>query len=466
MSLLHAHPRKTPKLKTGQICLCAAMILALAACVSTEKPGNASPVRSLVILHTNDFHARTLPDKSGRGGAANMAAFIKSVRQRRCDILVLDAGDMTQGSPVSTIYKGEPIFEIYNEIGYDAATLGNHEFDCGIGMIDRYRAIADFPILTANLERKGRPIGDAPAKVFTVNGVRIAVIGLTTHQAIYQKDLTILRPEEALGRYLPQLREKADLIVVLSHLGVERDRELAASVPEIDLIVGGHSHTVIPTPETVGRTLIVQAGEHGKNVGELTLEVDTESDRIVSSQGRLVAIPVEGLAPDPDTDRLVQSWEARVKATVDVKIGVNAKAQSIPELTRAIGLIWKNAYGTDFGLQNSGGTRARLEAGDILVRDIYNILPFDNTITILQLTRAQAAEEIDGAQFAENKELYSVATNSYQADRLIEKYQIPEARIRRLPDPHRDAVIAFVKKHGHLDLARIESPAVARARAD
>ena len=138
----------------------------------------AESLRSLTILHTNDLHARLSPDQEGRGGFAHLATVIRRERANAEACLLVDAGDFVQGSPVSTIYKGLPIFEIVNRFGYDVATLGNHDFDYGFQMIPRYLRTARFPIVCANVvNEQGRLITARPYLIKNVKAIRVAVIG-------------------------------------------------------------------------------------------------------------------------------------------------------------------------------------------------------------------------------------------------------------------------------------------------
>ncbi|MCX7050004.1 MAG: bifunctional UDP-sugar hydrolase/5'-nucleotidase [Candidatus Sumerlaeota bacterium] len=454
---------------------CGAFLIA-AICLWSAPFGSAqdpapSTTRSLVILHINDFHARLLPEATGadakvKGGAANISAFIHQTRGHRTDVLVFDAGDMTQGTPVSTIFKGKPIFEVWNTMGIDFATFGNHEFDYGVDMTREYLAIARFPFLSANGDVDGKLLGDGATTIALINGIKVGLIALTTAQSVRQPHLTILDAEQALRKYLPELKSRADIIILLSHLGIERDEELAHKLPEINVIVGGHSHTPIQQPRRVEHTLIVQAGAYGQYVGELSLVVDLASKSIAQSEGRLVPIPVPNLPQNPGTLGAVEKWESKVSDTVDVKIGYNPKRQPETELKRNMEFILKRIYGSDFAIQNSAGTRADLPEGDIRVRNIYNIMPFDNNITILRLTRAQAAEEIAGAQFQEDKPFYTVAMNSYIANRLIEKYKIPSERIEQKDQMLRDVLIDYIKKTGRFGpAAATPAPALQPAGA-
>lgn len=436
------------------------MLVALVAMGSFSRVcGESSELRTLTILYTNDMHAQLLPDDNGRGGWAGVAAYFKQVRKERGDVLILDAGDMTQGSPVSTVYDGKPIFEVMNAAGYDAATLGNHEFDNGPNLIAEFRKIASFPLLSANVLRGGELVADAPSRMFKINDIDIAVLGLTTSNAIQNKELLILPAEDVARKQVPELKGKAHLVIALTHLGVKRDLNLARQVEGIDVILGGHSHTALRTPLKAGETLVCQSGGQGRYVGELRLTIDLATRAIVKHEGRLLSIPRPGLKADSKTAEVVDRWEKKVASLVNVKIGRNPKRQQSSEFKENVERVWQQTYKTDFALQNNGGTRAALPEGDILIRHIYNIMPFQNTVVVLSLTRDQIAEEVGNVEFKADKPFYTLATNSYVANQMIGKYKLSGSRIKNTEIIWRDPVVEYIKKHGHMNPAAVKEAA-------
>ncbi len=427
-------------------------LLVWSGCASA--PGQLDPgarIDTVTILHTNDVHAHLLPDDKGRGGWAAIAALIKQEKRDRPDVLALDAGDMTQGTPVSSIFNGTPIFHVMNECGYDFAVLGNHEFDNGTRYTREFMEIASFPLLSANVLENGELVADAPVALVDVDGVRVGIIGITTSDAIFQPGVSFLTPEEVVEKHVPALDEEADLIVALTHLGVERDRELAAATEGIDVIVGGHSHTELARPELVGETWIVHAGSYGLHLGRLELSIDLETEKLVAVNGELIRVPARGVDPDPAAAKVIADWEGRVAGQMDVKIGHNPVEQPIPEVRAHIERIWRSTYGTDFAFQNPGGTRDYLPAGDILIRHIWSAMPFDNTLVIVDLARDEVRTILPDAEFTEAKELYTVVTNSFVGDRMRSSFRLPEERIRLILTSWRDPILNYVRQHGHLN---------------
>lgn len=257
--------------------------------------------KRLVILHTNDTHSRLdpFPDDGrkwgGLGGIARRAALVQSIRATEPNVLLLDSGDIVQGTPYFNFFGGEPELKAMSAMGYDGATLGNHDFDNGLMGLERMLPHAAFPYLCANYdfgktELKGR---FEPYKVFDKGGVKIGVFGLgiafeglvlpTAYGAtVWQDPLPIAR------QMVDHLRQKlgCDYIICLSHLGLSygndkvSDRVLAKATPGLDLILGGHTHTFMDQPERVlhpdgQETIINQVGWAGVWLGQIEVEFGT-----------------------------------------------------------------------------------------------------------------------------------------------------------------------------------------------
>ncbi len=272
---------------------------------SAEAAVNAKAPIKLTILHTNDMHSRIepFPDNGGQwaglGGMARRAALIKDIRSKESNVLLLDSGDIFQGTPYFNFFGGELELRLMSEMKYDASTLGNHDFDNGLDGLLRQLPNATFPFLVANYDFSKTPLAGrfAPYKVFEKQGVRIGVFGLGIQLAGLVGDMNFgathyLDPVAKATETVAQLRgaEKCDLVICLSHLGYKYegpkidDRKLAAQVSGIDLILGGHTHTFLDAPEPIaspdGRpTLINQVGWSGINLGRLDYEFSPKTKR-------------------------------------------------------------------------------------------------------------------------------------------------------------------------------------------
>lgn len=275
----------------------------LAASAEAAARGQA-PIR-LTILHTNDMHSRIepFPDTGGQwaglGGMARRAALIQDIRRQEANVLLLDSGDIFQGTPYFNFFGGELEFKLMSHMGYDASTLGNHDFDNGLEGLQRQLPHATFPFLIANYDFSKTPLAGrfAPYQVFAKQGVRIGVFGLGIELSGLVADQNFgatvyLDPVAKAKELVAHLRgpEKCDLVICLSHLGYKYenpkldDRKLAAQVAGIDLILGGHTHTFLDAPESIASpdghaTLVNQVGWSGINLGRLDYEFSPKTKR-------------------------------------------------------------------------------------------------------------------------------------------------------------------------------------------
>ena len=262
----------------------------------------AKAQKQIVILHTNDTHSTIEPvskyskvkEAAGKAGCVRRATMVKQLREQNPDILLFDSGDFSQGSTFYTMYKGDVEVGLMNIMGYDAATIGNHEFDFGLDNLARLARQAKFPIVCSNCDFTGTPCQDVIKKYCVVvrDGVRIGVFGLTPKiEGLVMKEniagVKYIDPIQATKEMVSVLRDKerCDIVVCLSHLGWKLapeyidDQVLISSTTDIDIVLGGHSHTYMKEMEWVdnaeGKSIPVdQNGKHGAFVGKITLKLE------------------------------------------------------------------------------------------------------------------------------------------------------------------------------------------------
>lgn len=262
----------------------------------------AKAQKQIVILHTNDTHSTIEPvsryskvkEAAGKAGCVRRATMVKQLREQNPDILLFDSGDFSQGSTFYTMYKGDVEVGLMNIMGYDAATIGNHEFDFGLDNLTRLARQAKFPIVCSNCDFTGTPCQDVIKKycVMVRDGVRIGVFGLTPKiEGLVMKEniagVKYIDPIQATKEMVSVLRDKerCDIVVCLSHLGWKLapeyidDQVLISSTTGIDIVLGGHSHTYMKEMEWVdnaeGKSIPVdQNGKHGAFVGKITLKLE------------------------------------------------------------------------------------------------------------------------------------------------------------------------------------------------
>ena len=260
----------------------------------------AKKQKQLVILHTNDTHSCVMPlnenldnkDLAGRGGFLRRVNMVKEQRQQHPSLLLIDSGDFSQGSGYYTLFKGEVEIGLMNVMGYDAATIGNHEFDFGLDNMAKLFKQANFPIICSNYDCSGTVLEDLVKPYTTLNreGVKIGLFALAPKMKGLVFDgncagITYLDPAESAQKYIDILRkqEKCDLVICISHLGWEvsdyPDEKFLSLTEGCDLVLGGHTHTYMPTleyaPDKNGKLIPVdQNGKHGAFVGKLVLNLE------------------------------------------------------------------------------------------------------------------------------------------------------------------------------------------------
>jgi len=370
---------------------------------------------SVNFIHWNDFHSANLPyiARWGRhkgslvGGYANLAGYVDSLLIIYPEAVVLNAGDDFQGTPISSFTKGMSQILILNRIIPTAFTIGNHEFDYGWDNLTDCMQHARFPIISCNLydSTKGGLAVD-PYIVVVSNKIRVGIVGLimeslsSTVMPLNMKGLAALDPVVAIRRQVDLLKDITDLIVVLSHNGFVEDSLLALQLSDVDLIFGGHSHTVLFQPVKVNDILICQAGSRGQFLGHLQATVDTEKKIVRDYQYELIENVVGQVVPNPEVSRVVDSLEAILGSEMDKIVAElispwirNSGGES--NLGNWICDAIRDYFQADIAFHNSGGIRKGMDAGPLRVRDIWEISPFDNTIEILQITGDQLLSLLD-----------------------------------------------------------------------
>jgi len=430
------------------------------------------------------------------GGTANLLGLINKFRNEEKNVLVLNAGDDFQGTPISSLTKGRSQIELMNLINPDAMTLGNHEFDYGRNALEENLKIAKFEVISANLwdKRKGK-LFVKPYIVKKLGKAKIGVIGLITPELFKLslkenlKDLELLNTERVLKQYINELKnkEKVDLIIALTHIGVNEDSILATKFPEIKIIIGGHSHTVLQEPKIVNNVIICQAGSRGEYLGYLEVSIDLDGDSVYSYKGKLIRVINGIVKPDETALKKVEELEKMVDKEFGQVIGkleVDWKRNFYGEsnLGNWEADVMREFAKTDIAFQNSGGLRKDLPKGDIKVRDIWEINPFGNTFVVFEVdgktlknmiewqasgkaelmqvsglkividSRKNIGErvvsiEVGGKPLDENK-IYSIVTNNWVADHLYDLFGIPQnsVKVKNLGVVDRDVFIEAVKK--------------------
>jgi len=421
---------KRPLIKARLFLLVLPALLGLCACASLAPvPADAR----IVIFHSNDIHGKI-------DNFAKVAAIIDAERKSGVDVFYFCAGDNFTGNPVIDQYDppGEPMLELLNRLGVDLLCPGNHEFDFGIENLKKFAARARFPLVSANIEAQPGSFPQLRPSVVlqTRGGVKIAVFGLIQVEAdsglpsTHPDKIKGLRFSEPLARAreMKRLRAAGHVLVGLTHIGYEQDLLLARQMPELDVIIGGHSHTRVDPAEMVDGVLVAQAGSDNRFLGRVELLV--RGGRVVEKKGGLIELKGP-LAEDAEVKGMIARFNrnpafARVIAEAPLEItGKDALGSLMTDAMRL-------AHGLDIAFQNQGGIRLNQLPRKITLKDIYTLDPFGNQVVQFALSAAEIRGLIESS-FKKGSEIDLQVSGITYLVRTDNERRILEIRLRN-PD--------------------------------
>lgn len=473
------------------------------------------------------------------GGGASIARYVKRVREytdkKQRDNLLIDAGDFFQGHPIGTLSEGKAVIKFMNMVNYDLSVVGNHEYDLGEDvLIDAYK-LAEFPILSCNIiDKETGKLVDyvTPYIIMEKLGIKIGIIGVTTtdtEKMSFPKNiegLDFTSAKEALQKYVPIVRNKGvDLLFVVGHMGLPYEpepayqkryvkneemekqhywgydaQELAHEINGIDVFFGGHMHKGFAEPweDPVTHTMVVQSYAYGSSIGHLILKIDKETKSIAGYEkpsvnerdGLLVTMFEDIFIPVPSVSDSILAMQSKVDAGMDKVVGIadmhisklGSGTQSlIGNLVCEAMLEYTEA---DFSFLNLGGVRDEFKVGPITYRDVFNVMPFDNQIVVINVkgkflkniieTRVSGSHhglrvagiktvinrnyedfnrvmslEIGGEPWQADK-YYKVATTDFLLQgnaHLALLTKLPESQITRFETTLRQVIVEYIKKH-------------------
>jgi len=447
-------------------------IIVLAACTTQrDEPNLVGQDVRVTVIHTADIHSRLfpykfvpnrtdqdfglVPEEAPFGGIGRIGYIVKQERAKAARSIWLDSGDSFQGAPVFNVYKGEVEYRALSELGLDAAVIGNHEFDLGANnLYDKMVKYARFPVLAANYyfddpSTPGKPkLREVvqPYQIFDLDGLKVGVIGMgntDTLTSIYEGGNNLgFRPldsGETVTSYVRLLRPAVDLVVILSHMGLDADEGLtAAQVPDentalpldgVDLILGGHLHIVLNPPKIAQTdayghpTVLVHSGAFAKYVGRLDLVVNVGADngdprkRSYIKAFKYDNLPVsckpdaDGACQNPvdaDVQALLQPYDLQMHSMLDLdgvfayvdapnKIARNDTSGGDSQLGNLVARSMQLTPGVDadYAFTNSLGIRADFEEGPLTLEAMYNVFPFENTIVVMFLSGTEIEQTLN-----------------------------------------------------------------------
>jgi 5'-nucleotidase len=381
----------------------AALALALLVTGCTQAPAPDRPPERVTFLHFNDHYILEPVDREKKvGGMARIATLVGRVRAESRHTVLTLGGDTISPSIMSAVLRGEQMIAVWNQLGLDVATFGNHEFDFGSSVLLARMQESRFPWVSSNVydRRTGRPFGGALGELtLERGGVRIGILGLTVadtgHTSSPGPEVEFRDPlpaaRVALGRLLEPRRPLVP--VAVTHQDMPADEELARGLPGLALILGGHEHD--PLESQVGSTLITKAGSDGVFVVQIDLQA-TPDGRVLGRQHRFVKVTDE-LPDDPAMAQLVARYEARLEEAVLVPVGatrvpLDARNASLRTGETNVGNyvadVMRARLQADVGLMNGGGIRSNrlVPAGVLTKKDVRALLPFLNVLVKLEVT--------------------------------------------------------------------------------
>jgi len=360
----------------------------------------------ITVIHTNDTHSRLIGTNT-EIGFAKIATLIKEAKEANPNTLVLDAGDTLHGMPIVNISKGENAIKVLEAAGYDYMTLGNHDFNYGKERLFELRDMSQVGMLSANIVDENGEYIFTPYVIEEVGDVKVGIYGLSTPDTVILTNpnnvvgLVFKDPIEVSKEMVEELEDKTDVIIALAHLGLDESstltsKALAQEVEGIDLIIDGHSHSMLEAGQLENNTLIVQTKNYGQNLGYIDIEI-LEGEVTGITARLLAAADTADVVPDPDLQKIIEDIEAanaevfnEVIATTGVYLdgvreNVRTKETNLGNLSADAA---RAATGADIAFVNGGGIREDIPVGDITKGKIAAIFPFGNTIEVKKITGA------------------------------------------------------------------------------
>jgi 5'-nucleotidase / UDP-sugar diphosphatase len=366
--------------------------------------------RKFTILHSNDMHGNFIAEVCGEkgdliGGLSLLSGYINQVRQEEENVLYVIAGDMVQGSIIDTEYKGISTMSIMNYLSPDVVTLGNHEFDYGLSHLLFLEKVANFPIVNANLyitQHNKRLM--QPYHIIEIADFKILFIGIITEMVLdtikADRDISsFITLEEAaneVGKITNAYKhDDIDLTILLTHIGFDADCELAGLLdPDwgVDMIIGGHTHTILEQPAEINGVLVTQAGEGTKQIGRFEIVVDDDTNSIVDYDWKLIPITGNTIKPDQDLQKYIDSYREVIDTkynSIVCKLSTELTHPTRTEET-TLGNLFANAMAEwgeiDVMLLGSGSIRVPSLGPLVTLGDFFACFPFTDSLIRFSVT--------------------------------------------------------------------------------
>ncbi len=369
------------------------------------------PVK-VAILFFNDIHGHLQPfnvktDKGTQqvGGMARIASMIKKIRTENTNkgikTIVLVAGDILQGTPMSTVFKGKPDIQCLNKTGVDAMTVGNHEFDFGLQNFLDLNKTANFPFLSANIiwKKDKQPLCESSISFELCDDLFLTIIGATTRELLVTTkpenvtDLLVLDPVTAVKNRFDQVKTKGP-VILLSHNRHKTDRAIADAIPELSAIIAGHDQILFSPFRKAGNVPVFQAFEKGRYLGRIDIDIDPMTKKAMITGDTYLPVTAN-IEADPEIEEIVNRYLSRLDKKFKKVIGysetfLDGERDRIRFKETTLGNfvtdIMRECTGADIALLNAGSLRSSINSGPVMVEDVFRAMPYSNEIVIAELS--------------------------------------------------------------------------------
>lgn len=387
--------------------------------VAAEEAKDAKTTKhEIVILHTNDVHARVKADEREKAiGYGKIKTYKEELVKEGKTVLMLDAGDTFHGTTFATISRGDSIIKLLNEVGYDYMVPGNHDFNYGYQRLVELTGQGKFKTLASNVVTEQGKRDFLENDIKEVDGVKIGFFGLSTPETYYKshpsntKGIVIAEPIEVAKQQVAALKAKgADFIVAIGHLGIdestkeaERSEGVLKAVPGIDLFIDGHSHTALPEGKVIGSALLAQTGSYTNNLGKITLtfdgnKIENKKAELISYEAMSLVKPDEKIeAIEKEVDEANKPFLEKIvgKTLVDLEGRREYNRKQETNLGNLVTDAMREVSKADIAITNGGGIRATIEKGDVTMGEVLTAFPFTNFTVTVDLTGKEVIQALE-----------------------------------------------------------------------
>ncbi len=380
--------------------------------VSSQKKSPAR-VEKITILFFNDLHGNLLPFKIKKddgttvdtGGIAAIATLVKQIRaenkKQGIKTFLLVAGDVLQGTPMSTVFKGKPDIEIFNAMGVNAMTVGNHEFDFGLDNFIALKKAAKFPVISSNIvwKKTGKMLSE-PLAVFPITDkLRLTVIGATTTELLTTtapsnvEKLDVQDSVQTVTYHFLKSFSKGP-VILLSHSKFQTDSDIAHKVGGLTALIGGHDQVLFDPVKMANGVPILQAFEKGRYLGRIDIAIDPDLKRGEIEKSSYLPV-ISDIKPDPQVKKIVDAYSSKLDTTFKEVIGeclvfMDGERERIryeeTNLGNFVADVMRNYTSSDIAFINAGSLRSSLDKGPITFESVFKVMPYPNEIILVKLS--------------------------------------------------------------------------------